>query len=130
MTPFFFAPWEVGAASLTQPLTRTWAYIGTATLTGKSADMPPIANDHTQLDAEIRDANLGLITSTARLLAAADRVRHHRDRLIDLIRQRPDVDAAEPTTEATPDVGQDPDRSGCNPHQRGGSWRELATRAG
>jgi hypothetical protein len=41
------------------------------------------------IDGDIRDANLGLLASTARLLEEAERVRRHHDRLMDLIRQRP-----------------------------------------
>lgn len=51
--------------------------------------------DRGDLDAEIQDANLGLIASTARLLEEADKVRRHRDRLMELIRQRPPIDVAE-----------------------------------
>ncbi len=43
--------------------------------------------NHPDIDAEIRDENLSLISATSRLLAEADKVRSHRDRLITLLRQ-------------------------------------------
>ena len=53
----------------------------------------------TDQDREIQDENLCLISATSRLLAEADKVRRHRDRLLLLIRQSTACD--EQTDEAT-----------------------------